>query len=134
MLKAVSTGRADDPAVPVPLPQGRLGAAVAVGACALDAAVHAWDIAVATGQPSPLDAALAAQLHEVAREIVEPLRGFAYASALPALPGDDGEPGSLQRYLGRDPHWAPRSGPPAAGPAWDRRHPRLPGADPPTGV
>ena len=106
---AFSQVGADDPAVPVPLPQGPLGAAVAVGACALDAAVHAWDIAVATGQPSPLDAALAAQLHEVAREIVEPLRGFAYASALPALPGDDGEPGSLLRYLGRDPHWAPRS-------------------------
>src|SRR5690349_20093527 len=32
--------------VPTPLPHGALAAPVAVGACALDAAVHAWDIAV----------------------------------------------------------------------------------------
>ena len=37
--------------VPVPLPQGPLPAAVAAGACALDAAVHAWDIAAARGRP-----------------------------------------------------------------------------------
>jgi len=91
--------------VPVPLPQGRLAAPVAVGACALDAAVHAWDIAVATGQPSPVDAAMAERLHAVAIEIVEPLRGFAYAAA---LPGDEGDAvDRLLRYLGRDPHWSP---------------------------
>ena len=91
--------------VPVPLPQGRLAAPVAVGACALDAAVHAWDIAVATGQPSPVDAAMGERLHAVAIEIVEPLRGFAYAAA---LPGDEGDAvDRLLRYLGRDPHWSP---------------------------
>ena len=63
----------DDEAVPVPLPQGPLPADVAVGACALDAAVHAWDIAVATGQPSPVDDALADELVVVAVQIVEPL-------------------------------------------------------------
>lgn len=95
----------DEAAVPVPLPQGSLTAQVAVGACALDAAVHAWDIAVATGQPSPVDDALADQLHAVALEIVEPLRGFAYAAA---LPGDEGTPlDRLLRYLGRDPRWSP---------------------------
>ncbi|MFC7594035.1 TIGR03086 family metal-binding protein [Terrabacter sp. GCM10028922] len=97
----------DDAAVPVPLPQGSLAAPVAVGAAALDAAVHAWDIAVATGQPSPVDSALAGQLHEVALQIVEPLRGFAYADA---LPGDDGDAlDALLRHLGRDPHWAPNA-------------------------
>ncbi|MGI5151672.1 hypothetical protein ACQEVC_35830 [Plantactinospora sp. CA-294935] len=33
--------------------------ALAAAACALDAAVHAWDIAVVTGQPTPLTVALA---------------------------------------------------------------------------
>ncbi|CAN7329434.1 TIGR03086 family metal-binding protein [Terrabacter sp. LjRoot27] len=102
---AFSRVDAADPAVPVPLPQGRLAAPVAVGASALDAAVHAWDIAVGTGQPSPVDAVLAEQLHAVALEIVEPLRGFAYAAA---LPGDDGDAvDRLLRYLGRDPRWSP---------------------------
>jgi uncharacterized protein (TIGR03086 family) len=102
---AFSRVAADDLAVPVPLPQGPLAAPIAVGAAALDAGVHAWDIAVATGQPSPIDAELAAQLHEVALVIVEPLRGFAYADALPGVDGN--ALGTLLRYLGRDPHWAP---------------------------
>ncbi len=70
--------------------------------------MHAWDIAVATGQASPVDDELAAQLLEVAVQIVEPLRGFAYAPALPA-PDDagDGALADLLRYLGRDPGWKP---------------------------
>lgn len=102
---AFSRIAADDPAVAVPLPQGSLTAPIAVGAAALDAGVHAWDIAVATGQPSPIDDELATRLHAVALVIVEPLRGFAYADV---LRGDDaGALGTLLRYLGRDPHWAP---------------------------
>lgn len=90
---------------PTPLPHGALPAATAAGAAALDAGVHAWDIAVATGQRSPLDDDLAAQLLPVARAIVEPLRQYgAYAPAL--TPGEhDGAAASLLRYLGRDPHW-----------------------------
>jgi len=49
----------DDAEVPTPLPQGKLPAKVGAVACALDAAVHAWDIAVATGQSSPLGVELA---------------------------------------------------------------------------
>ena len=81
-------------------------ATVAAGACALDAAIHAWDIAVATGSPSPLDDALAAELLPTARSIVEPLRGFAYAAALPAQ-DCDGAAEALLRYLGRNPRWSP---------------------------
>jgi uncharacterized protein (TIGR03086 family) len=91
--------------VSTPLPQGALPATLAAAACALDAGVHAWDIAVATGQPSPLTAALAKPLHAAAAEIVEPLRGFAYAPTLDAQPGDD-EIAALLRYLGRRPDWA----------------------------
>jgi uncharacterized protein (TIGR03086 family) len=88
------------PLPPVPTMTPELAAA----ACALDAAVHAWDVAVATGQPSPLTAALAEQLMPAARATADPLRGFAYAEALPAQPGDDAAD-ALLRYLGRDPRW-----------------------------
>jgi uncharacterized protein (TIGR03086 family) len=98
--------RADDGAVPTPLPQGSLPAATAAAACALDAAVHAWDIAIALGQPGGLSDRLAAQLLPAARSIVEPLRQFgAYAPALPPSTEDD-HVAELLRYLGRDPRWA----------------------------
>ncbi len=96
---------AGEQAVPTPLPQGPLAAEIAVGAAALDAAVHAWDIAMATGQPSPLSADLAARLMPVATAIVEPLRGFAYAPALGSQPGDEAA-AVLLRYLGRRPDWS----------------------------
>jgi uncharacterized protein (TIGR03086 family) len=99
-----------DPAaesVPTPLPPvPSLEPPLAAAACALDAAVHAWDVTAACGQPSSLTAELAEQLLPAARATVEPLRGFAYAPALPAQPGDD-PVATLLRYLGRDPEWAP---------------------------
>jgi uncharacterized protein (TIGR03086 family) len=90
------------PLPPVPT----LPAPLAAAACALDAAVHAWDVAVATGQPAPLSAELAGQLLPAARATAEPLRGFAYGPALPDEAGDDAV-ATLLRYLGRDPHWKP---------------------------
>ncbi|WP_330228640.1 TIGR03086 family metal-binding protein [Nocardia sp. NBC_00508] len=101
--------------VPTPLPHGALATPVAAVMCALDAAVHAWDIAIATGQPSPLTDELATHLLAAARtihpapgsgeaaEIVEPLRQWgAYA---PIVDGqvDDTAVAALLRYLGRDP-------------------------------
>lgn len=96
----------DAEAVAVPLPQGPLPAWLSVGACALDAAVHGWDIAVATGQEPALEPSLAKDLMAVAVQIVEPLRAFAFAPALPPDPADD-EVATLLRYLGRDPQWKP---------------------------
>ena len=100
--------RSDDDAVPTPLPPGRLQAQVAAGACALDAAVHAWDIAVALGRPGFLPCELAGQLLPAARAIVEPLRDFAYAAALRPEPADD-TTARLLCYLGRNPRWQPAS-------------------------
>jgi uncharacterized protein (TIGR03086 family) len=98
---------ADDLAIPTPLPQGALAAPAAAAACALDAAVHAWDIAVALGRPGLLADQLAGQLLPTARAIVEPLRQFgAYAPALPPQ-ADDDSTATLLRFLGRDPGWAP---------------------------
>ncbi len=96
--------RPDGGAVHSPLPVGDLAAEVAAGACALDASVHAWDLAMATGQASPLTDALAGTLLDAAVQVVEPLRGFAYASALPADAGDD-KVAALLKYLGRQPDW-----------------------------
>jgi len=103
---AWSTIPADGPDVTTPLPVGPLAPWVGAGACALDAAVHAWDIAVATGRPSPLTPELAAALHEAAVIFVEPLRAFAYAPVLPPEEGD-GPVEALLRYLGRSPTWTP---------------------------
>ena len=92
--------------VPTPLPQGEMAAADAAGAAALDAGIHAWDIAMATGQGSPLSPALARALRPVAEAIVEPLRAYgAYAPALQAGPGAD-EAAALLCYLGRRPDWS----------------------------
>lgn len=96
----------DDGALPTPLPQGPLQAQIAAGACALDAAVHAWDIAVAIGQPGFLPSELAERLLPAARAVVEPLRAYgAYADALAPQPDDDGA-AELLRYLGRNPQWS----------------------------
>jgi uncharacterized protein (TIGR03086 family) len=91
--------------VPSPLPQGAMDADVVVGAAALDAAVHAWDIAAASGQPSPLTDDLAARLHPVATAIVEPLRAYGAYAAVVAGPDADGHAAALLRYLGRNPAW-----------------------------
>lgn len=96
---------ADQAEVSVPLPPNKMPAALGASACALDAAVHAWDIAVATGQPSPLTPELASDLLGAARQFVEPLRAFAFAPVVPAEPGDDAV-AELLKYLGRRPDWA----------------------------
>lgn len=80
--KAYESVAPDAEQVPTPLPQGAMPAWLAAGACALDAGVHAWDIATATGQPSPLTREMAAQLRVVAGEIVDPLRAYGAYAAL----------------------------------------------------
>lgn len=98
----IAPGRTD---VPTPLPQGPMPAATAAGACALDAAVHAWDLQVALGGPSPLTDDLAEQLLPVARGFVEPLRQYGvFAPELPGTPADS-QSDTLLRYLGRNPSW-----------------------------
>jgi uncharacterized protein (TIGR03086 family) len=91
-------------AVPTPLPQGAMAADQAAGAAALDAAIHAWDLAMGTGQPSPLTPELARELLPVARALVEPLRAYgAYAAAIEAdTTADDVV---LLNYLGRRADW-----------------------------
>jgi uncharacterized protein (TIGR03086 family) len=103
---AVWTGISGKSLVPTPLPQGELPPSVAAGAAALDAAIHAWDIAVATGQGSPLTPALARALRPVAESIVEPLRQYGVYAAVVELPAGAGDDEALLAYLGRRPDWA----------------------------
>ncbi|WP_433682914.1 TIGR03086 family metal-binding protein [Nocardia sp. CA-119907] len=101
--------------VPTPLPHGALPTPVAAVMCALDAAVHAWDIAIATGQASPLNDELAGHLLTAARtlnpapgggpeaEIIEPLRQWGAYAAIVDRESGDTVVDELLRYLGRDP-------------------------------
>lgn len=103
--EAWATVDPDAAEVSVPVPPNTMSAQLGVGACALDAAVHAWDIAVATGQPSPLTNELARQLLPVAQAHIEPLRQYgAYAAVVEPEDGDD-DVATLLRYLGRNPAW-----------------------------
>ncbi|SOD71003.1 uncharacterized protein (TIGR03086 family) [Jatrophihabitans sp. GAS493] len=93
--------------VPTPLPQGKMPPEYAVAACAMDAAIHAWDIAMATGQPSPLSNELAVALEPAAQIIAEPLREYGVFGPIVsgAAGGDSGAAERLLRFLGRDPNW-----------------------------
>jgi uncharacterized protein (TIGR03086 family) len=94
---------ADGGPIPTPLPQGPMPPADAAAAAALDAAIHAWDIAMATGQGSPLTPDLARALTPVAKSIVEPLRQYGvYAAAVTPPDGAD-DAAALLGYLGRSP-------------------------------
>ena len=102
---AWSTVAPDADAIGTPLPQGPMTAQAAVRACALDAAVHAWDLDVALGRRPGLTDDLATELLPVARTFVEPLRAWgAFAPEL-AHDTDERPTDTLLRYLGRDPHW-----------------------------
>lgn len=98
---AWSTVTDDTESVPTPLPFGPLPTPVAAVLCALDAAVHAWDIAVATGQESPLTDELSAPILAAAQGRIEPLRDWgAYG---PIVEGEGSSTDRLLRYLGRRP-------------------------------
>jgi uncharacterized protein (TIGR03086 family) len=103
--EAFASVAADAEAVPVPLPPFAVPAWLAAGAAALDAAVHGWDIAVATGQTAQLSKPLAQELLKVAENIVEPLRAWgAYAPAIEP-PADADDAARLLYFLGRRPDW-----------------------------
>ncbi|MGX1544585.1 hypothetical protein [Streptomyces adustus] len=95
----------------VPTPLGPLPLAVAAAAAAMDAAVHAWDIAVATGQNRPLPDGLAEEVRPAADRLVNHLRD-AYQVFAPAeeIREDHTAAEALPAFLGRDPRWAPSAG------------------------
>ncbi|MGW7611175.1 TIGR03086 family metal-binding protein [Streptomyces sp. NPDC054766] len=92
----------------VATPLGPLPFPVAAAAAAMDAGVHAWDIAAATGQASPLDDDLAEGISLAADRLADHLRAsFGVFAAAREVPEGAGRAEALLAFLGRDPHWAP---------------------------
>ncbi|MFF2930309.1 TIGR03086 family metal-binding protein [Streptomyces mirabilis] len=97
---------ADSPEVATPL--GPLPFPLAAAAAAMDAAVHAWDIAVATGQDAPLEEELAEGIRLAADRLADHLRdAYGVFAAARAVPATAGRAEALLAFLGRDPHWTP---------------------------
>lgn len=103
---AWATVSPDAQEVAVPMPPNKMTAEIGAGACAIDALVHAWDIALATGRPSPITPELARELLPVAHAtVIEPLRQYgAFAQPINDQAGDD-DVAVLLHFLGRDPAW-----------------------------
>jgi uncharacterized protein (TIGR03086 family) len=110
VLRMVADAYADLPAdaEQVPTPLGPMPLPFAAATAAMDAAVHAWDIAAATGQNRPLSTDLAGGIWPAAERIVDQLRD-AYRVFAPAREVAKGYDRSetLLAFLGRDPHWTP---------------------------
>jgi uncharacterized protein (TIGR03086 family) len=110
VLRAVADGYARLPADAdqVPTPLGPMPLPFAAATAAMDAAVHAWDIAAATGRNRPLGADLAEGIWPAADRLVDQLRD-AYQVFAPALKMKDeyDRAETLLAFLGRDPHWTP---------------------------
>jgi len=108
VLRAVADGYAHLPADAdqVPTPLGPMPLPFAAATAAMDAAVHAWDIAAATGQNRPLTAELAEGIWPAADRLVDQLRD-SYRVFAPALEVTDeyDRAQALLAFLGRDPHW-----------------------------
>ncbi|MFJ4670646.1 TIGR03086 family metal-binding protein [Kitasatospora purpeofusca] len=92
----------------VPTPMGPMPAGAGAAVAALDAAVHAWDIARATGQDLPLTDSLAAGLESPAARIVDFVRdSFGKFGPVVEVPADAGPAAKLLGFTGRDPQWTP---------------------------
>lgn len=84
---------------------GAISVRDAAALCALETVIHCWDVAVATGQPSPLSAAIVEQLPSARRFEFGPAGGRCpIAGPLPPQP-TDGPVERLLRSLGREPDW-----------------------------
>ncbi len=88
---------------PFKLPFATLPGSAFIGIRSTDAFAHAWDLAVATGQPIELDDELATQLLEVSRRLLVPeLRGEGrpFGDEQPCPPGRR-PTDQLAAFLGR---------------------------------
>ncbi|WP_406063299.1 TIGR03086 family metal-binding protein [Streptomyces sp. NBC_01077] len=91
----------------VPTPMGPMPAETGAAAAALDAGIHAWDIARATGQDLPLTEEMAEALEDIASKLVDFVRDSfgKYAPAL-VVPEGASRAERLLAFTGRDPHWS----------------------------
>ncbi|WP_405550544.1 TIGR03086 family metal-binding protein [Streptomyces sp. NBC_01171] len=103
---AVAAWESGRDAESVPTPMGSMPANMGTAAAALDAGIHAWDIARATGQDLPLSEEMAEALEDIASRIVDFVRDSfgKYAPPL-AVPEGASRAERLLAFTGRDPHW-----------------------------
>ncbi|MFH8738958.1 MULTISPECIES: TIGR03086 family metal-binding protein [unclassified Streptomyces] len=104
---AVAAWESGRDAESVPTPMGPMPANMGTAAAALDAGIHAWDIARATGQDLPLSEEMAEALEDIASRIVDFVRDSfgKYAPPL-AVPEGASRAERLLAFTGRDPHWS----------------------------
>lgn len=92
----------------VPTPMGPMPANLGTAAAALDAGLHAWDIAKATGQDHPLSDDLADGLGEISARIVDFVRdNFGKYGPVVVVPDNASPSVKLLAFTGRDPNWTP---------------------------
>ncbi|MFE6782580.1 TIGR03086 family metal-binding protein [Streptomyces sp. NPDC057680] len=91
----------------VPTPMGPMPAHVGTAAAALDAGLHAWDIAKATGQDLPLTEEMAEALEDIASQLVDFVRDSFGKYAPPvSVPEGASRADRLLAFTGRDPRWS----------------------------
>ncbi|MEV4940236.1 TIGR03086 family metal-binding protein [Streptomyces zaomyceticus] len=91
----------------VATPMGPMPAGTGAAAAALDAGLHAWDIARATGQDLPLTEEMAEGLEDIASKLVDFVRDSFGKYAPPvAVPEGASRAERLLAFTGRDPHWS----------------------------
>lgn len=106
-VAAFATVLPDTESVNIPLPPFTTTAQRAASAAALDAAIHAWDIARAVGADVDFSDGLASQLLDAAHLFVDPVREWgAYAPAR-AVDGSASTVRRLLAHVGRDSAWLP---------------------------
>lgn len=107
-LKAWESGRE---AESVATPMGPMPAQAGAMVAALDAAVHAWDIARATGQDLPLTEDMAERLELPAGQVVEFVRqSFGKFAPVVEIPADASRADKFLAFTGRDPYWSATTG------------------------
>ena len=102
-------GRVDDFDTPVKMPIGVVPQSFVVKQQLAELAVHAWDLARATGQRADFDEGIASTALDWSRQTLKPeFRGpdKAFGPAHPE-PTDATPTEALVAWFGRDPNWAP---------------------------
>ncbi|MDI2127258.1 TIGR03086 family metal-binding protein [Yinghuangia seranimata] len=93
----------------VQTPMGPMPPTAATAAAALDAGLHAWDIARGTGQDLPLSDELADGLGDIANHLIPFVRD-SFGKYAAEVPTDAAGPAAaLLAFSGRDPLWSPKA-------------------------
>ncbi|MFI6944170.1 TIGR03086 family metal-binding protein [Streptomyces sp. NPDC050418] len=107
LIAPFAEGGGTEAAFVLPELGGAFPARVAVSFHLLDAAVHAWDVAVTLGTEPQLPLPVWESVLRIARRIPDGNRAPFFGPALRPHAGDGDPVTSALKLLGRDPHWSP---------------------------